>query len=154
MFESNDSKAKSNRALISVTMADGGNSTVSVRLPLSSKLNDALNNADRFLDVIEADGRQAFLAKHSIRRVELIDVPKINQMNLQRRTSDRTVFDPYDALGLQQGANPAAIKQAYHQMVRTYHPDRFATFELPKEMTEYAAAMLVRINLAYEQIGN
>ena len=39
-------------------------------------------------------------------------------------------------------------------MVRKYHPDRFAALDLPKEMTEYAAAMLVRINLAYEQLAS
>ena len=61
MFESKDSK--SNRALISVTLVDETTVTVSVRLPLSSKLNDAVNNADTFLDVIDQNGRQAFLAK-------------------------------------------------------------------------------------------
>lgn len=154
MFESNESKAKSNRALVVLSLADGTAMTLSVRLPLSSKLNDALNGGDQFLDVMDADGRQSFIAKHTIRRVELIDVPKVNQMNLQRRNSDRAPFDPYEALGVARGASQADIKQAYHQMVRRYHPDRFSTFDLPKEMTEYAAAMLVRINLAYEQIGN
>ena len=34
-----------------------------------------------------------------------------------------------------------------------YHPDRIGNYELPDEMHEYARVMLVRINLAYEQIG-
>ena len=152
MFESKDSK--SNRALISVTLVDDTTMTISVRLPLSSKLNDAVNNADTFLDVIDQNGRQAFLAKHAIRRVDLIDVPKIDQLKLQRRGSDRNNFDPYAVLGVERGANAEAIRQAYHAMARKYHPDRFAALDLPKEMTEYAAAMLVRINLAHEQIGS
>ena len=153
MFESNESKAKSNRALVSVTLTGGEVMTVSVRLPLTSKLNDAVNGAEPFLDVLEGDGRQSFIAKHSIRRIELIDVPKINQMNQLRRNSDRTVFDPYTVLGVERSAGQPDIRQAYLQMVRKYHPDRFATFELPKEMTEYAAAMLVRVNLAHEHLG-
>ena len=152
MFESKDSK--SNQALISVILVDDTTMTVSVRLPLSSKLSDAVNNADTFLDVIDQNGRQAFLAKHAIRRVDLIDVPKINQLKLQRRDSDRSNFDPYSALGVERSANSEAIKQAYHVMVRKYHPDRFVALDLPKEMTEYAAAMLVRINLAYEQLAS
>ena len=152
MFESKDSR--SNRALISVTLVDDTAVTVSVRLPLSSKLNDAVNNADTFLDVIDQNGRQAFLAKHAIRRVDLIDVPKINQLKLQRRGSDRSNFDPYAVLVAERSANAEAIRQAYRAMARKYHPDRFAALDLPKEMTEYAAAMLVRINLAYEQLAS
>jgi sRNA-binding regulator protein Hfq len=153
MFESNESKAKSNRALVAVTLKDGTTTTLSIRLPLTSKLSDALNNADAFLDVLEADGRQSFVAKHAIQRVELVDVPKVDQLSLQRRRSDNTMFDPFAVLGVHRGASQDEIKQAYYQMVRKYHPDRFATMDLPKEMIEYTAAMLVRINLANEQIG-
>ena len=153
MFESNESKAKSNRALVVLTLDDGSTATVSVRLSLSSKLSDTINNHEQFLDIQDADGKQTFLAKRCIRSIELLDVPKINQLNLQRRSSDRSQFDPYGALGVARGASPTDIRQAYHLMVRKYHPDRFATFDLPKEMVDYAAAMLVRVNLAYEQIG-
>jgi hypothetical protein len=37
-------------------------------------------------------------------------------------------------------------------MARLYHPDRIASYELPKEIKDYARAMLVRINLAFEQL--
>ncbi|MFT3988086.1 J domain-containing protein [Aestuariivirga sp.] len=151
MFSNAENKIS--RALIAIMLNDGSTSTVSVKLPLSGKLSEAINNADHFIDVMDSDNRQAFISKHAIRRVDLIDVPKINQLNQQRRTTDKNHFDPYAVLGVERGASPEAIRAAYHQQAKRYHPDRMATLDLPKEMTDYAAAMLVRINLAYEQIG-
>jgi DnaJ-domain-containing protein 1 len=149
----NSSKTNAIRALVAMTFADGRTDMVSVRLSLTSKLHDALNSADAFLDVVNGAGKQYFVAKSSIASVELIEVPKAGQMNMQRRTIDREQFDPYKILGVASDAEQDAIRQAYHAMVKAYHPDRFSALDLPKEMKDYAAAMLVRINLAYEQIG-
>ena len=33
-----------------------------------------------------------------------------------------------------------------------YHPDRFASLDLPAEMQDYVAAMARRINMAYEAL--
>jgi DnaJ-domain-containing protein 1 len=152
MFDNQNNKPN-NRALVALTMADGTVQSLNMRLPLSGKLADALNNADLFLDVQSGDGSQYFLAKADVRTVKLIDVPKANQMNLQRRNSDRSQFDPHAILGVTQQSEPAAIKVAYHNMAKLYHPDRFANLDLPSEMKSYASAMLVRINLAYEQLS-
>lgn len=152
MFD--NAKANAVRALVAVTLKDGAVESLSVKLPMSSKLNDALNNADMFLDVVDAEGKQTFLAKSTIARVELIEVPRANQINLRRRAGDNVAFDPYAVLGVAKGSDPAAIRQAYHAAAKRYHPDRFLNVDLPKEMADYVAAMLVRINLAFEQIGN
>jgi hypothetical protein len=152
MFHSNKSNAV--RALVALTFVNGQSETVSVRLPLTSKLNDALNNPEAFLDVVDGAGKQYFVAKTNLLRVELIEVPKASQMNMQRRAGEREVFNPYQVLGVADNADAETIRQAYHVKVKAYHPDRFTAVDLPKEMTEYAAAMLVRINLAYEQIGS
>jgi hypothetical protein len=149
-----DSKTNNVRALVALTFMDGKTETVSVRLPLSSKLHDALNNGEAYLDVVNGAGKQFFLAKSAIARVELVEVPRANHMNLQRRAADNGGFDPYRVLGVANGAGADAIRQAYHVMIKSYHPDRFVALDLPKEMKDYAAAMLVRINLAYEQVGN
>ena len=151
MFQS--SKTNAIRALVAMTFTDGRTEMVSVRLPLTSKLNDTLNSTDAFLDVVNGAGKQYFAAKSGIASVELIEVPKAGQMNMQRRTGDREQFDPYKVLGVASDAEQDTIRQAYHVMVKAYHPDRFSALELPKEMKDYAAAMLVRINLAYEQVG-
>jgi hypothetical protein len=142
------------RALVALTFTDGRNETVSVRLPLSAKLHDALNNGDMYLDVVSGSDKQYFIAKSTIAKVELVEVPKANQMNLQRRATDRDRFDPYEVLGVKEGASAETIRQAYHARVKAYHPDRFTAVDLPREMRDYADAMVVRINLAFEQIGN
>ena len=151
MFQSNKTNAV--RALVALTFMDGKTDTVSVRLTLTSKLSDALNNADLFIDAVNAAGKQYFVAKAAIANVELIEVPKAAQLNMQRRSADRERFDPFDVLGVANDAGSDAIRQAYHAMVKAYHPDRFSALDLPREMKDYAAAMLVRINLAYEQVG-
>jgi DnaJ domain len=153
MFDSQNNKS-GNRALVSLTMSDAAILVVNMRLPLSGKLTDALNNTEHFIDVLGSDGSQFFLAKADIRKVALIDVPKSNQLNMQRRNSDGSQFDPYQILKLEKGTDAATVKHAYHALVRLYHPDRYANMELPAEIKAYAAAMLVRINLAYEQLSH
>lgn len=150
MFENKNSV----RALVAITRTDGTVESCTVKLTLSSKLADALNNADQFIDVLNAEGKQSFIAKSSIARIELIEVPRANQINLQRRAADNAAFDPYAVLDVAKGSDATAIRSAYHAMAKKYHPDRFLNLEMPKEMSDYAAAMLVRINLAFEQIGN
>ena len=154
MFEPS-SKYSSNvsRVLVALTMADGSIENFSLRLPLSNKINDALNSPEQFLDVLGASGDQLFIAKADVKQVRLVDVPKANQLNLNRRSSDRAAFDPYAVLKINKDSSIEEIKKAYHGLTRMYHPDRVSSLELPPEMVEYARAMQVRINLAYEQIG-
>ena len=151
MFES--SSRSSSRALVAVTLADGTASNLSIRLPLSNKLSDALNGADPFLDVLTPEGVQMFIAKSQVKSVRLVDVPRANQLNLYRRASDEAAFDPHATLKVKKGATAEEIRAAYHSMARLYHPDRLAAYELPEEVRDYARAMQVRINLAFEQIG-
>ena len=53
----------SNRALVALTLADGSVLNVSLKLPMSNKIADALNNAEPFLDIVTGDGDQMFIAK-------------------------------------------------------------------------------------------
>lgn len=150
MFHSSSNNAQ--RSLCSLLMADGRKLICSVKLPLSGKLADALNNTDYFLDAISGDGQQAYIAKSSILRVELANPPQAN-LNQQRRNGDQMSFDPYAVLGIEAAASATEIRAAYVALVKSYHPDRFANLELPSEMKEYASAMQARINLAYEQLS-
>lgn len=153
MFDTASKSGNVSRALVALTLADGTVLNASVKLPLSNKIGDALNNADQFLDVITMEGDQMFIGKSGIRQARLLDVPKASQLNMYRRASDRPNFDPYAVLKVAKGAAPEDIRQAYHRMTKLYHPDRLATLDLPPEVQEYGKVMQVRINLAYEQIG-
>jgi DnaJ-domain-containing protein 1 len=143
--------AQTGRAPVSVLLQEGAAVRAEVKLPMSGRIADAMNNADQFLDLLMADGSQLFLAKHAVKSVTPIDIPKAD--HLQKRQPEIAVFDPYAVLGVARGTAPDAIRSAYHTMAKAYHPDRLATADLPKEMCDYAAAMLIRINLAYEQIS-
>jgi DnaJ-domain-containing protein 1 len=139
------------RALVNLHLIDGTRQIASIRLPLSGKLNEAMNNADGFLDVITGDGQQQFIAKHAIQKAETIDPPKA-RLNQQRRDSDNKYFDPHAVLGITNTTGKDEMRQAYINLVKSYHPDRFANLDLPAEMKDYAAAMQARINMAYEQL--
>ena len=154
MFErgrSSFTSAQDQRAPVSLTMVDGEMLRGNLRMPVSGRLIDAMNGADLYFDLELPDGSTAFLAKHSVKRVTPVELPRSDQ--LSRRTADLSVFDPYTVLGLVRGASAEEIKAAYHGLVRNYHPDRFASADLPREMQDYAHAMLTRINAAYQQIA-
>jgi DnaJ like chaperone protein len=135
-----------------MTLSDDTVMTVSMRLPLSNKLADALNAPDMFLDVVTAGGEQQYIAKSDIRAVRSVELPKADQLDLDARHAGLADLDPHALLKVEKGASPEEIRQAYHSMARLYHPDRIASYELPAEIKDYARAMLVRINLAFEQL--
>jgi hypothetical protein len=142
MFSSSSNQPQ--RALASITFADGKAVVAAVKLPMSGKLADAFNGQEVFLDVILGDGM--------IARAEAVDPPKAG-LNQQRRSSDTAGFNAYAVLGLEKAATSEDIRAAYLGLVKLYHPDRFAGMDLPEEMKAYAAAMQARINMAYQQLG-
>mgnify|MGYP001806334711 FL=1 len=152
MFNGRDDNA--NRISVFLTLTDNQVVTVSIRLPLSRRLGDALNNDDVFLDAITPSGQQQFIAKSTIKLVRSANVPRADQLDTEASTPGSPAFDPYAILKVAKDASPEDIKHAYHRMARLYHPDRVASYELPDEVKDYVRAMLVRINLAFEQIGS
>jgi hypothetical protein len=148
----NASSSQPQRVLVNMTLADGKKIVASLRTSMSGKLHDTLNNADSFLEVITGDGNAFYIAKSQVLRVELANPPQA-KLNQQRRSSDRTQFNPWAVLGIANTATPEIIRQSYLALVKRYHPDRIMSFDLPQEMKDYAEAMLARLNLAYEQIG-
>ncbi len=152
MFNGRDDNAA--RTAVFLTLTDNQVVTVSIRLPLSKRLADALNNDDVFLDAITPAGQQQFIAKSTIKLVRSANVPRADQLDTEGRAPGTPAFDPYAVLKVAKDASPEDIKLAYHRMARLYHPDRIASYELPEEVKDYVRTMLVRINLAFEQIGS
>jgi DnaJ-domain-containing protein 1 len=151
MFTSTSSTV-SQRALAILHMTDGKKLPVSIKLSLSGKLSETLNNADQYIDVIASAGQQLFINKGSIERVEISDPPQA-KLNQQRRAADKAVFDPHAVLGVASGASKDDVRNAWVHLVKAYHPDRFANMDVPQEMKDYAAAMQARINMAYQQLS-
>lgn len=143
---------KVNRTQVLLTLSDNSVVMAGVRLSLSNKLGDTLNNSDVFLDAVLPDGQQLFIAKSHIRSVRSAAVPRADQLEEASRPGPAG-FDPHAVLKVARGSSPEQVRAAYHRMARLYHPDRLASYELPEEVRDYVRAMLVRINLAFEQIG-
>ena len=61
-------------------------------------------------------------------------------------TKDRTenYISPWEILGVPYGATESEIKKRYHQLARTYHPDKNVNG------SEWATDQMMRINAAYE----
>ncbi len=148
MFE----KSGPPRSLVHLTLASGKTMMVSLKLPLSGKLADALNSPERYLDVLGPEGEQFFVSKDMVHRVAPADPPKAS-LNMNRRSSDQPSFNPWAVLGVTRDASAEDIRNAWLSLVKMYHPDRYANLELPPEMKEYAAAMLARINVAHDQLA-
>jgi hypothetical protein len=140
------------RSLVMLHMVEGKKAIASLRLSISGKLSDTLNNAELFLDVITGDGEQAFISKQAVERVVVVEPPQ-PKLNQQRRSSDKAGFNPYAILGIERTASAEDRRNAYLALVKSYHPDRFANLDLPQEMKDYVLAMLTRINMAYEQLS-
>lgn len=59
------------------------------------------------------------------------------------------IKDSYSALELKPDASPEAVKEAYRELVKVWHPDRFSG---DKKLERRALEKLKCINLAYERI--
>jgi DnaJ like chaperone protein len=61
--------------------------------------------------------------------------------------------DAHAILGVEPGAPPAAIRAAYHRLVRETHPDLVIAQGLPPECIALATARVARINAAYDRLA-
>jgi hypothetical protein len=130
---------------VEVTLLDGSVLKGKVLVPMGKVLSDALNSSGPFLEFEPYGGDRRFVAKSQIGALKLVGIPKAG--NLNGRGAD--TFDPHAILGISQAASWDEIKQAYHKLAKTYHPDRYASASLPDEVGEYHANMVRRVNAAY-----
>ena len=58
--------------------------------------------------------------------------------------------DPYSVLGIEKNATDEQVKDAYRELARKYHPDRYAD----NPLSDLAKEKMQEINEAYDQIMN
>jgi DnaJ domain len=151
MFERNpvDNKAETMVA-VEVSLADGSKIAGRAVLAPGKGVHKLLEGADAFIYVDGFDGEGAFVPKSDIRGLKVMQPGKPSALLLG--VPDARAFDPYRVLGLSKGASFDDIRAAYHNLTKIYHPDRFASVELPREVTAYIEAMAKNVNAAFRAL--
>ena len=150
MFERNkvDTANQAQSAVaVEITLSDGEALAGNVLLPQGRSVYDALNGPASFLDVEPFTGERMLIAKSAIRGVRIIALP--GTQHLSGRLRERDAFDPHGVLEVARTATWDEVRHAYHRLAKAYHPDRFASVELPDEVRDYLAAVARRINIAF-----
>ncbi len=151
MFERNRVDTNSTEARVGVpvevTLDDGRVLRGKFRVGKTRNIYDVLNSTNAFLDFEPYVGESMLIAKSTLREIKLTGVPQAGQ--LAHSVAHSHGFDPYTVLGIERGADYAAVREAYHRLAMAYHPDRYANAELPDEVRDYLASMARRINAAY-----
>ena len=74
------------------------------------------------------------------------------QARIRRRHTQPAADDPWAVLGITPGADAAAIKAAYHALVKRYHPDRALAEGVPAEFIRVSELRMADINAAYARL--
>jgi len=153
MFNRNHTYNHAERRELPVRLVcdDGAEQLVSIVTGTHHSVAAVLNGADMFVEIETTDGVSRFVSKSSIRSAEPVIIARTDQ--LKRRLSPSGGTDPYSMLGINKSADLEEIQKAYRQKAAEYHPDRYASMDLPKEVHAYVDAMARRINMAWQEIS-
>ena len=76
-------------------------------------------------------------------------IPEAPQLEQALQEADGSC--PSEILAISQGASRVEARDAYHKLVKQYHPDQFSNIALPPEVAEYLLATVLRLNAAYKE---
>lgn len=148
MFERNRiDNGEQGTIAIEITQVDGTMATGKLVAPVGRQLADIINNANTFIEFEPYGEERQFIAKSRIAGIKAIAPGKPG--NLAQKLRELDGFNPFEILGVEPDAPWDAIKPAYFKLAMAYHPDRYASAQLPDEVTTYLASMARRINAAY-----
>lgn len=151
MFERNrvDNRAETLIA-VEVTLANGDKLAGRAVLPAGKGVHKLLDGGDGFIYLDGFDGEGAFVPKADIRGLKVISNAAAQTVAL--RIPDARNFDPYRLLGLEKGASFDDIRDAYRRLSKLYHPDRYASVDLPPEVKAYVEGMTRQVNAAFRAL--
>jgi hypothetical protein len=151
MFERNRIDTQDQGTMtVEATFDDGRELIGKLTLPAGRPLMEFLNGGNAYIEFEPLDGVRTILLKSSIKAVRAIAPAKAP--SLTQRLRDLDGFDPYQILGLERAAAWEDVRSAYHRLAKIYHADRYATAELPVEVTAYLENMSRRVNAAYSTL--
>jgi hypothetical protein len=148
MFE----RGKDRAGPVDVEIALGDGQTLGGKLivPPGRTLTDVLNGAAAFIEFEPVEGGRMYLAKSALHSVTPSNIPAAP--DLWAGPTEGAGFDPFRVLGIDADATREHAREAYLRLAKTYHPDRYAAADLPREVRDYLAAMVRRINAANDAV--
>lgn len=136
---------------VEAVFADGTTARGKLLVPATKTMSEVLNGPGGFIEFEPYGEERTYISKAQLASIKLLGVPKLPNLNARLRDLDG--FDPFAVLGIAPGAAKDEIRQAYVALAKNYHPDRYATAELPTEVIEYLFAMARRINAAHAALN-
>ena len=153
MFERYNETAGRGQALaVEIVMQDGDVIKGQLFSPTTVSLLDLMNADRAFLELETYDGERSVIAKSAVRQVKPVEVPAARELEQSVKQMDR--FDPFSILGVTREASAETVREAYRDMVKLYHPDRYSGLELPREILNYMASASQRVNAAFTAVSN
>lgn len=151
MFERNRIENVSRHGVpVRLELLDGQELHGNIAVPAGRNVHDVLNGTAAFIELETYEGERSYLARAALRSVRIMSLPKAVPPDALLRHGDG--LDPYGILGVSTGTDWEAIRQRYLELAKTYHPDRYASVELPGEIADYLAAMARRVNTAFASL--
>jgi hypothetical protein len=85
---------------------------------ITGQLEQTLNKDSQFIEFIGPDGRRAFISKSQLAAVEPVEALKKPQLQ-PRKAGSATC---YELLGVDENCDFDTARDAYHRLVKMYHP--------------------------------
>jgi hypothetical protein len=152
MFDRGSRERTEGPVTVQIVLEGGEELQGKLLVPPGRALSDVLNSTAPFVEFEPAEGERMYIAKSALQSVKPTNVPA--KPDLWAGSAEPGSFDPLAVLGLKTGATREEARDAYVRMAKIYHPDRYAAVELPPEVRDYLAAMVRRVNAAYQTLEN
>ncbi len=150
MFNRGNSTAAAEPLSVEIELSDGRELSGTLLVPIGRPLTEVLNGASSFVEFQPLSGERMYIAKSALQSVRPTNVP--GRPDLWAGPTQGDNFDPFAILGLKPGSTQEEARTAYLNLAKIYHPDRYATAELPAEVREYLSVMVRRINAAHDAL--
>lgn len=151
MFERNRIDNASEPTVAIALSLEGGETLAGrVALPKSRQVHKLLDGDEKFLYVETFDGEGQFVPKASIKGLKVMPAERVRPLMLA--FPDATGFCPYRVLGVDKGAPWDDVRAAFHRMTKIYHPDKYASVELPPEVRTYLESKAKEVNAAFRML--
>jgi DnaJ-domain-containing protein 1 len=141
MFDSSEKRPMVKLA-VEIELDGGRRLSGSLFTKPQGRLSDMLNDERAFLPFETADGSFMMLKKTAF-----TSVTPVSEASTEYQGNN-----PFQILGVREGAPLEEIKAAYHRLCAENHPDRLSATAVGRDTLERATARMARINDAWTRV--